>query len=239
MQSLQHTMLVTGSPTVSDDLGQRLSDSGKKTRDQSPTSTARRFFGAAGLQQLQQHLTRRSSSPLGRATVATTATAAPAAASSNPKSPLSSSPVVVVSQPPHAVDAVAAGPSGWASRTPSPPREAPAAAAALTAPTLDRVPFDAAAAADVMPGQQQLQEQPAAAAAGGEHGMAPQQPQLQPSPVLVMTGVTDAVVAAGSAEAHLTQHLAGKRKVRRLLALLSVVSMLLNTCMAALSYQQA
>jgi hypothetical protein len=44
---------------------------------------------------------------------------------------------------------------------------------------------------------------------------APQQPQLHPSPVIVMTEVTDAVVAAGSAEAHLTQHLAGKRKVSR------------------------
>lgn len=196
-------MLVTGSPTVSDDLGQRLSDSGK---DQSP---ARRFFGAASLQQLSQHLTRRSSSPLGRTTVTTTAgTTAAAAPGSSPRSPASASAVATA---PQVVDAHAAGPSGWAKRTPSPPRQGQSTGAAASA-----APVAAASASGPPADQQQQQQQPhqqqqqqglmAAAAEPAAVG-----PQLQPSPVVVMT---DAAVAAGSAEASLTQTLAGKRKVR-------------------------
>jgi hypothetical protein len=186
-------MLVTGSPTVSDDLGQRLSDSGK---DQSP---ARRFFGAASLQQLSQHLTRRSSSPLARA-VATTAgtTAAATAVGSSPRSAAATAAAVATA--PQAVDAHAAGPSGWAKRTPSPSREGQGTGAAASAAP--------AAAAPTPPAAGQLQQQQHPMAASVEPAAAP---QLQPSPIIVMTDA--AAVAAGSAEASLTHTLSGKRKV--------------------------
>jgi hypothetical protein len=108
------------------------------------------------------------------------------------------------------VDAHAAGPSGWAKRTPSPPREglgtgtAPVAAASASNPP-------AAGQQQQQQHQtlQQQQQQQALMAAVEEPAAVG--PQLQPSPVVVMT---EAAVAAGSAEASLTQTLAGKRKVR-------------------------
>lgn len=169
-------MIVTaGKSPVADDLGPRLSDSGK-ARDQSPV---RRLLGSSSLQQLQQHLTRRSSSPLGRPpTVSTTAGAAAALNSprSSSASPLVASAIeaqavsLAVQRTNHTASPVPGAPPGLAS-------PAPAAPAATST-------------ADAVQGAQEA--------------------NVQPSPVVM----PDEAVAAGSAEASLTQHLAGKRKVR-------------------------
>lgn len=181
-------MLVTGSPTVSDDLGpQRHADS-TKARDQSPT--ARRFFGGTSIQQL---LNRRSPSPLGRATVATTPTAA--SPSSSPRSPATSPGVAAVT--PQAVCATAVGPLGWAQKTPAQVDEPRQPVVDLPA-TTDTAPMGLG---DQQQQQQTLEVVPENAAAAADLPL----PQLLQSPVVLMS-------AAGH-EASLTQHLAGKRKV--------------------------
>lgn len=176
-------MLATGSPTVSaDTVGQRIGDKGSK---EEPKSPARSFFGSVSLQTLSKHLTRRGSS--------NKLTAIAAAPSNGTTSPAV---VPAAAAAPGAADAQAAVEPSAAAAECTPGGDTPTATSEA-APAAPVSAFGSSAADAHQEQQQPASVEPTAG------------PQLQASPVVVMT---DAAVAAGAAADAGSFAQTGKRK---------------------------